>query len=495
MRLKPIDQQVVVVVGCTSGIGLETVKEFARRGATLVLAGRGQDDLNATLDAVQAEGAEAITVEADVADYGQVQNIAQQAVDTYGRIDTWAHVAGTPLYSKVEDTDPADFRRVLDVNLNGPMNGILAALPHLKREGRGALIIVSSVDARVPLPYQGPYVASKQGLQGLVDTLRIELKHDGYPISVTNIKPATISTPFFEKAKTNLGFEPGLMPPIYSAKSVADAIVYAAEHPVRTLNVGSTSSVFQASRITPRLSDATIQAVAFKGQQTDIVKGADAPNNLYQHIEGYHRVEGKEPGMYSKSTWLQTHPAAKWVLRGLLLAALPIGVALYVRSRRQRKLSLPQRAGQTISDAISSLASAGVVASLISRFRPRQKALTQRLRRTKRATVPVLKDRYERVREALPDARHTIEHLRERLPNLPRRQQTMPEKLMSKVQDIMPKSWFPAQRSLPERALDRIKDVQSKSLFRRGESIPDRLAKKARDVSEDIREREFLRRS
>lgn len=502
MKLKPINQQVVVVVGCTSGIGLETAREFARHGAMLVLAGRGQADLNATLAAVREEGSDGIIVEADVADREQVNNIARRAVDTYGRIDTWAHIAGVPLYSKVEETNSDDFRRVLEVNLHGPMYGIQAALPHLKREGRGALIIVSSVDAVVPVPYQGPYVASKAGLKGLIDTLRVELKHDGYPISVTSIRPATVSTPFFEKTKTTIGFEPDLMPPIYSAKSVADAIVYAAAHPVRNLNVGSGSTMFQISRLlSPRLNDAMLRRVAFKAQKSDIVKGPEAPNNLYQHLEGYHRVEGKKPGMYSKAIWLETHPAAKWALRGVLMAGIPIGIAMFLRSRR-KQMSLPRRASRAVSNVLSDLTSAGLIAGLISRIKPSKPSLQQRISRGTREAVKSVSSRVSKtreklpdVREKLPDIRETLQHVRETVPSLPRRRQSMPEKLMSKVQDIMPKGlMLPGRQSMPERAMDRIKEVEPKKFLRREPgSVPDRLAKRVQDVQECLAEREEFR--
>ncbi len=523
MNLKPINQQVVVVVGCTSGIGLETARQFAEKGAILVLAGRGQEDLFSALNVVRDEGSDGIIVEADVTSYEDMKTVAQRAEDTYGRIDTWAHVAGAPLYTKVEDVDPEDFRRVLDVNLTGPMHGILAALPHLKREGRGALIIVSSVDARVPLPYQGPYVASKQGLQGLIDTLRIELKHDGYPISLTNIKPATISTPFFEKAKTNLGFEPGLMPPIYSAKSVADAIVYAAEHPIRTINVGGASSMFQISRrISPRMTDAMVRRVAFKGQETDIPKGPDAPNNLYAHVEGYNRVEGKAPGMYSKATWLELHPPVKWALRSLLLVGLPIGAALFIRSRRHKR-SLPARAArasQTVREAVTELASAGVIAGLLSRFQPRKPGLRERLvsgaqdavdtvkhtvtRRRKvmkpaerltgrvrdvasqvrKRAVPVARDLGERV--SMPAAKETLQQAREHLPRLRHRQSTA-EKLMSKVQDILPKGIFvPERESLPRQALKAVKDFPPKLSSRTRQKIADRVCDTVDEAQEYV---------
>jgi len=444
MNLKPIHQQVVVVVGCTSGIGLETALQFARRGAKLVLAGRGEDDLLATFKAVRAEGVEAVTVEADVTELEQMHAVANAAVEKFGRIDTWAHIAGVPLYAKVEDINPEDFRRVLDVNLNGVLNGILAALPHLKREGQGALIVVSSVDARIPLPYQGPYVASKQGLQGLLDTLRIELKHDGYPITVTNIKPATISTPFFEKAKTYTGFEPDLLPPIYNARSVADAIVYAAAHPVRELNVGGASTIFQASRkISPALTDSAIQLVAFKGQESEIAKSPEDDNNLWGHIEGYHRVEGKKPGMYSKATWLDVHPAAKWSLRALLLAGIPMAAALLIRSRRKAMRKSWSRKTATrvtgfVSDLLNHAGWASALASLVAHFR--QPSSSAR--------------RMQHAKQALRSAGQSVAQVAERVSH--GRKRTLPEKTLSKVQEIMPKGIHLSQ------ALEHVKDITAK---------------------------------
>lgn len=430
MKLKPIDQQVVVVVGCTSGIGLETAIRFAKKGAKLVLVGRGMPDLDRTLEEVRREGAEAITYETDVADWEGMQRAAQRAVDTFGRIDTWAHVAGVPYYSLLEDTPPDEFRRVIEVNLNGPTFGVMAALPILKREGRGAIIIVSSVEAHIPVPYHSAYNASKHGLEGMINTLRIELEHEHIPISVTNILPGTINTPFFMKSKTRLGFEPGVMPPVYDAASVADAIVYAAAHPTRSISVGGASLIYQATRrFNRRLNDSTIRRVAFKAQQTDIPKGPDAPNNLYTHIEGYHQVEGKYPSKYSWTTWMQLHPVITLMGGALLLVGLPVGIVMYMRSRRTPK-SMIKRARMKLGDIAVISAIAGVVSNLI----PKRKSLPQRV--------------VSRAQDMLPTN------------FLGMRKRSMPEKFMSKVSDIMPKGIsLRRQKSLPEKAMDKVKDI------------------------------------
>ncbi len=97
---------------------------------------------------------------------------------------------------------------MINVNLMGQVHGAMAALPHLRRTGGGALIHLSSMGAVRGMPLQSAYCASKHGIDGFLEALRVELAHDRIPISVTSIKPATINTPFFDKARTKLGIKP-----------------------------------------------------------------------------------------------------------------------------------------------------------------------------------------------------------------------------------------------------------------------------------------------
>lgn len=330
IKLKPIDEQVVVLVGATSGIGRETAQHFARRGAQVVIAGRDQTAVNRVVDEIRAQGGEATGVVADVTDYDQMRALVDAAVQTYGRIDTWVHLAAVSLYSRFEDTRPDEFRRVVEVNLLGQMYGALAALPHLKREGRGALIHVSSIESQRSFPYQSAYAASKHGIPGFLDSLRVELRDEGMPISVTNIMPGSINTPLFSKALTRMGVKPKPYPPVYEPEVVSQTIIYAATHPVRELYVGGAARSFgMMQRAVPKYTDQMIAVTGFEGQRTDVMKGPEAPHNLYEHIQGHDTVHGEygdKARGFSLVTWLRIHP---WVRRGLTAAVL-IGGGLLI---------------------------------------------------------------------------------------------------------------------------------------------------------------------
>ncbi len=136
MQLRPIEQQVVVVVGASSGIGRETALRFARRGAKVVVSARSEPDLRSVVDEIRNLGGEATAVVADVAEFEQVKAIADRAVEAYGRIDTWVHLASVAIWGTFEQTTPAEFARIIDVNLTGQAYGAMAALPHLMREPR-----------------------------------------------------------------------------------------------------------------------------------------------------------------------------------------------------------------------------------------------------------------------------------------------------------------------------------------------------------------------
>jgi NAD(P)-dependent dehydrogenase (short-subunit alcohol dehydrogenase family) len=144
MQHNSLDQQVVVVFGASSGIGRATALMAAKRGATIVAAGRDRAALDPLAESTSGE----VTVGvADAAEADQVEAIAELAVERHGRIDTWAHVAGISAYARFEDMTVEEFRRVVDVDLLGPVWGAKAALPHLRRGG-GAYVVVSSEIAK-----------------------------------------------------------------------------------------------------------------------------------------------------------------------------------------------------------------------------------------------------------------------------------------------------------------------------------------------------------
>ncbi|MBD2092987.1 SDR family oxidoreductase [Microcoleus sp. FACHB-1515] len=335
MQLKPIRDQVAVIVGASSGIGRITAKKFAQQGAKVVAASRSIDGLTTLVGEIHDFGGEAIAVPADVAEYEQVEAIAAKAVQEYGRIDTWVHAAATGIIAPFDQLTPQEFKRVIDVNLNGQAYGAMAALPHLKREGQGSLIHITSVEARRSLPYQSVYSASKHGVEGFLDAMRLELMHEGYNINVANILPAVINTPYYNKVQTKLGVKPTGVPPYYSPELVADSILYAAEHPTRDMIVGDVGRVVDLlQRIAPKVADSLLLAIAFPGQKTPEPKSADSPSNVFEAVPpelGYDRVEGDFGQLTIPSflDWFDRNPIAKW---GTTAALAATGIAVLLNS-------------------------------------------------------------------------------------------------------------------------------------------------------------------
>lgn len=321
ITLKPIGVQVAVVFGASSGIGRLAALEFARRGAKVAVAARGEAGLKSLVAEIEASGGEAFYVVADTADFEQVKAVADKTHQRYGRIDTWIHSSAVFLFGTAEKTEPEEYRQVIEINLLGQIYAAKAALPHLKEKG-GALIHISSVEAHRAAPYQSAYGASKHGLTGFLKVLRVELEHDRIPVSVTEIQPAAINTPIYRTARNKMLFKPRPVPPIYHPQIVVDAIVYAAENPVRDLVAGAAGlGVVFAEKISPSLADWLAGTVGYTGQETSEASDGNFAGNLFEPISGKDRVEGEFSEEQLKSdpyTWLKTNPKAK---NGLLLAA------------------------------------------------------------------------------------------------------------------------------------------------------------------------------
>jgi NAD(P)-dependent dehydrogenase (short-subunit alcohol dehydrogenase family) len=292
MTLKPLYEQVIVVFGASSGIGRITALEACRRGACVVAAARGEEALDTLAAEAGAPDRFAIEI-ADAADADQVRAVADAAVTRFGRLDTWAHVAGVAEHARFEDMPLEDFRRVIEVDLLGPVYAAKAALPHLRRAGGGAFVVVSSMIAKRSFPLVSSYSAAKHGVNGFLESLRVELQHDQVPVSVTEIQPAAIDTPFFEHARTRLGVRPSGPPPIYPPEKVAEAILRSAEIPRREVVVGGAAKAqLLLQRISPRAVDALTRLVAFRLQESNEPKGPDDPDALDRPVEGDDRLRG-----------------------------------------------------------------------------------------------------------------------------------------------------------------------------------------------------------
>ena len=279
-RLKQLSEQVIVITGASSGIGLTTAEMAAQAGARVVLSSRHEEELLDAVTRIRGNGGRAFHIVADVADPDAVDRIAAVTIEQFGGIDTWVNNAGIGMYGKLTETPLADKRRLFDVDFWGVVHGCRTAVRHLRNSG-GAIVNVGSVASDRAAPLLGIYSAAKHAVKGYTDALRMELEHDGLPISVSLVKPASINTPFIEHARSHMESEPEYMPPVYPPEEVARAILRCAERPIRDVLVGGSAKFLSGmGNMAPRTMDAYLEATAF-GQQ----KRSDANDRvdaLYQ---------------------------------------------------------------------------------------------------------------------------------------------------------------------------------------------------------------------
>ena len=337
LHLLPLQDQVMVITGASSGIGLVTARQAAARGARVVLTARNARDLETAVADIRSRGGRAIHVAGDVADPQQVERIAEAAVREFGRIDSWVNNAAVSMYGRVMQLTLEDMRRQMDVNYWGQVYGSRTAVRHLRERG-GALINVASALSDRAIPLQANYCAAKHALKAFTDGLRMELEEEGVPISVTLVKPASIDTPFFEKAKTYLDVEPQPVPPVYAPEVVSEVILHAAEHPLRELIAGGSGAKLSAARFAPRLADLYMERWTFDSQHTDTpVNGR--PDNLYEPVAHDGGERGRNWSGHTRRSSIYTkaflHPRAT----ATALAALVAGLAL---ARAARRGALPR---------------------------------------------------------------------------------------------------------------------------------------------------------
>ena len=324
LTLKPLSQQVIVLTGASSGIGLVTARMAAAQGARLVLAARNAPALHRLVREIEERGGQALAVPTDVTHDNDVHRLADAAIRRFGGFDTWVNNAGISIYGRIEEVSLEDHRQLFETNFWGLVYGSKVAIRHLQRRG-GALINVGSVLSDRAIPLQGMYSASKHAVKAFTDALRMELEHDGAPVSVTLVKPSAINTPYIDHARNYLSVEPLNPPPVYAPELVAHAILRAAQVPTRDVVIGGGGrAMTMAGVYAPRLIDKVMEWTMFKLQKSK--RPTSKPHDALFHPGEDLRVEGDYPGHVRRtSAYLAAseHPiatAAMAIGAGLVLA-------------------------------------------------------------------------------------------------------------------------------------------------------------------------------
>jgi short-subunit dehydrogenase len=320
----PERAEVVVITGASAGVGRATAIAFARRGAHIGLLARGLEGLQATKRDVEAHGGKAAIVPTDVADATQLEHAADTVEQDLGPIDIWINNAMTSVFAPIQDLRAEEVRRVTEVTYLGTVYGTMAALKRMRPRDRGVIVQVGSALAYRAIPLQAAYCAAKHAVRGFTESLRCELLHDHSHVRVTMVHLPAMNTPHFSWVKSRLPRKPQPVPPIYQPEIAADAVVWAAHHDRREVQVGlSTVVAIESNKLITGLFDRYLARYGYDAQQTAERAEPDRPDNLWDPLpgdRGAHGEFGDRAAAFSPQFWLNTQ--RRWVVLGLGLAAV-----------------------------------------------------------------------------------------------------------------------------------------------------------------------------
>jgi NAD(P)-dependent dehydrogenase (short-subunit alcohol dehydrogenase family) len=322
VKKRPLREQVVVVVGASSGLGRAVAREAGRRGARVVVAARNREALDHAVAEIEGLGSEALAVPADAASLDDLRALCAAAAERFGRIDTLVASAMVTVYAEVPRLEPDELERVMRVNFLGRAYAFWAALPYL-RASRGTFVDVNSALAYRGIPLQAAYCASKAAGRAFFESARVELERRDAGVAVSLVLPGAINTPQFDRARQKLGLQPRPVPPVYEPEVVAEAVLRCAEHPERELPVTwGAQKLLWGQKLSPRAGDLVLLRSGWDSQTTGEPKPVDAADNLVETIPGDPGAHGRfDAEARNSSAWttLRLH-------RGKLVVAGALGL-------------------------------------------------------------------------------------------------------------------------------------------------------------------------
>ncbi len=342
MRGTEIPNSVVVITGASSGIGRATAYRIARMGGNVVLTARNQEALHTVAHDCERLGGRAMAFVADVTDEDAMISIARQVIEVFGRIDVWVNNAGVMAFGRFEDIPSTVYRRVIETNLFGYINGARAVLPYFLRQGRGTLINIGSMSEKTAYPYASAYGLSKLAVSGFSRSVRMELRN--MPgIHVCTVSPAGIDTPLFQHSANYFGKTVKAIEPVYSPERVARAVTGLIDNPKEEIIVGNAGKFMALlNRISPALTE-RLYAGQVESSHFEDRPAGPTEGNLFEPMEQYDALtggwrsgDGESKGMRSSMGLLGVMALAlgAGILVGRSMKPMPAGRGVGRRERR-----------------------------------------------------------------------------------------------------------------------------------------------------------------
>ena len=201
MQTGKLNGKVALIMGASSGIGEATALALAAEGAHVALAARRMDRLAGLAERIRQAGGDALPIEADVTDEQQASAMVEDTLQHFGRLDMLLAIAGVGVAAPFQNTTTAEYRRMVDVNILGMLYPINAALPAMKQQGAGHIIVVSSGTGRYIHP-SVVYSGTKHAASAIAESLRREIGKDH--VRVTCIEPGAVKTEFVSHMRTDV---------------------------------------------------------------------------------------------------------------------------------------------------------------------------------------------------------------------------------------------------------------------------------------------------
>lgn len=304
-------QKVMVITGCSAGLGRAIAREYGKNGYACGLISRNVERLSSLKDEI----GKACIAPCDVSSYEALEKAATLIEKELGPIDVWINNAMASVFAEVREISPEEFKRVTEVTYLGVVYGTKVAMNHMKK---GLIIQVGSALAYRGIPLQAPYCAAKHAIVGFTESLRSELLHYKSPIKVTMVHMPALNTPQFNWVKSCLPRKAQPVPPIFQPEVGAKAVYWASKHYRREWVVGlSAKKAIVGNKFIPNFIDHYLAKKGLDAQQCNGSADPNRKNNLFESVDGPYGAHGDFDARaknFSLFFWLSKYRAIFWLL-------------------------------------------------------------------------------------------------------------------------------------------------------------------------------------